>query len=77
MKLIKNISKKDFARNTIITFLLMTVATIISFVLFYTPNFSPAVIAPIYIHSWINTYRNLNYGIFTGNYCSNNKCYMY
>ena len=49
MKLIKNISKKDFARNTIITFLLMTVATIISFVLFYTPNFSPAVIAPIYI----------------------------
>ena len=44
MKLIKNISKKDFARNTIITFLLMTVATIISFVLFYTPNFSPAVI---------------------------------
>ena len=38
MKLIKNISKKDFARNTIITF-----------VLFYTPNFSPAVIAPIYI----------------------------
>ena len=49
MKLIKNISKKDFARNTIITFLLMTVATIISFVLFYTPNFSPAVFAPIYI----------------------------
>lgn len=39
MKLIKNISKKDFARNTIITFLLMTMATIISFVLFYTPNF--------------------------------------
>ena len=33
----KNILKKDFARNTIITFLLMTVATIISFVLFYTP----------------------------------------
>ena len=49
MKLIKNISKKDFARNTIITFLLMTMATIISFVLFYTPNFSPSVIAPIYI----------------------------
>ena len=49
MKLIKNISKKDFARNTIITFLLMSVATIISFVLFYTPNFSPSVIAPIYI----------------------------
>ena len=49
MKLIKNILKKDFARNTIITFLLMTVATIISFVLFYTPNFSPSVIAPIYI----------------------------
>ena len=27
----------------------MTMATIISFVLFYTPNFSPSVIAPIYI----------------------------
>ncbi len=38
-----------FFTNTIITFLLMTVATIISFILFYTPNFSPSVIAPIYI----------------------------
>ena len=35
--------KKDFARNTIITFLLMTMATIISFVLFYTPNFSSVI----------------------------------
>lgn len=49
MNLIRKISKKDYIKNVIITILYMALATIISFILFYTPNFSSAVISPIYI----------------------------
>ena len=74
MKLIKNILKKGFCKKHYYYFFAYDCGNkFISFVIyFYTPNFSPSVIAPIYI-SCINTYlAHTPQDILPGNYCFRN-----